>query len=255
MSIRHPMSSRPQKIAVVTGASSGIGAATAARLAHEGFDVVLGARRDDRLRDLADQLGPSATALSLDVTSTESVEAFCSAVPVCQLLVNNAGGALGLASVAQADDEQWRWMYDANVLGTMRMTRALLPALEASGDGHIVNVGSIAGLQVYDGGAGYTAAKHALRAVTQTLRIELLGKPIRITEVDPGMVETEFSLVRFGGDEARAKKVYEGVTPLTADDVADAIAWAATRPSHVNIDQIVILPRDQAGAHRVHRRT
>jgi NADP-dependent 3-hydroxy acid dehydrogenase YdfG len=251
------MSSRRRKVAVVTGASSGIGAATAARLAQDGFDVVLGARRLDRLRQVADEIGAAAataTAVELDVTDTASVEAFAAQLPACDLLVNNAGGALGLSPVAQADDEQWRWMYDANVLGTMRMTRALLPALEASGEGHIVNIGSIAGLQAYDGGGGYTAVKHALRAVTQTLRLELLGHPIRITEVDPGMVETEFSVVRFGGDEARAAKVYEGVTPLTADDVADAIAWAATRPSHVNIDQIVLMPRDQAGAQRVHRR-
>jgi NADP-dependent 3-hydroxy acid dehydrogenase YdfG len=211
----------------------------------------LGARRLDRLRAVAEPIG--ATALALDVTDPASVAAFCEQVPACNLLVNNAGGALGLAPVAQADEEHWRWMYDANVLGVMRMTKALLPALEASGDGHVVNIGSIAGLQVYDGGSGYTAVKHALRAVTQTLRIELLGKPIRITEVDPGMVDTEFSVVRFGGDKERADKVYEGLTPLTADDVADAVAWAATRPPHVNIDQIVILPRDQAGAGRVHR--
>ena len=248
------MSSRQAKTAVVTGASSGIGAATAVRLSNEGFAVVIGARREDRLHEVAAQIGPSATALPLDVTDTASVDAFCAQVPACHLLVNNAGGALGRTTVAEADDEQWRWMYDANVLGTMRMTRALLPAIEASGDGHIVNVGSIAGLQVYDGGAGYTAVKHGLRAVTQTLRLELLGKPIRITEVDPGMVETEFSLVRFGGDEAAAKAVYERLDPLTADDVADAIVWAATRPSHVNIDQIVLMPRDQAGAQRVHRR-
>ena len=172
------------------------------------------------------------------------------------MLVNNAGGALGLDPIAGADEEQWRWMYDANVLGVMRVTRALLPALVASGDGRVVNVGSIAGLQVYAGGAGYTAAKHGLRAVTETLRRELLGQAVRVTEVDPGMVETEFSLVRFGGDAERAAKVYEGVTALTADDVADCIAWAVTRPSHVNVDQIVVMPRDQAGAGAglIHRR-
>ena len=239
------------KTAVVTGASSGIGAAVAARLAAEGFEVVVGARRKDRLEAVASAVG--ARALPLDVTDTASVQAFCAQVPACALLVNNAGGALGLAPLAEADEEHWRWMYDANVLGTMRMTRALLPALEASGDGHVVNIGSIAGLQVYDGGSGYTAAKHALRAVTQTLRLELSGKPVRVTEIDPGMVVTEFSVVRFGGDEARAEGVYRGMTPLTADDVADAVAWAATRPSRVNIDQIVLMPRDQASATRVHR--
>lgn len=241
------------RVAVVTGASSGIGAATARRLAEEGFEVVVGARRLDRLEALASELGGRAVAL--DVSDDRSVAAFADAVGPCAIVVNNAGGAKGLEPIADADEEHWRWMYDVNVLGVMRVTRALLPALERSGDGHVVNVGSIAGLQVYEGGAGYTAVKHALRAVTETLRRELLGKPIRVTEVDPGMVETEFSLVRFDGDAARAAKVYEGVDALTADDVADCIAFAVTRPSHVNIDQIVVLPRDQAGAggHLVHR--
>lgn len=239
--------------AVVTGASSGIGAATARRLAAEGFDVVAGARRMDRLEEVARAIG--ARALSLDVTDTASVDAFAAAIAGCDVLVNNAGGALGLSPVAEADDEQWRWMYDANVLGTMRVTRALLPKLIASGDGVIVNVGSIAGLEAYDGGAGYTAAKHGLRAVTETLRLELLGEPVRVSEVDPGAVETEFSIVRFDGDTERAAKVYEGMTPLVAEDVADCIAWVVTRPSHVNIDQLVVKPRDQAQARRVHRRT
>jgi NADP-dependent 3-hydroxy acid dehydrogenase YdfG len=239
------------KVAVVTGASSGIGAATAVRLAKEGFDVVVGARRLDRLREVAEPIG--ARALPLDVTDTASVEAFAAEMPSCHVLINNAGGALGLTPVAEADDEQWRWMYDANVLGVMRVTRALLPKLVASGDGHIVNIGSIAGLEVYDGGAGYTAVKHALRAVSETLRIELLGQPVRVSEVDPGMVETEFSTVRFGGDVDRAAQVYAGTTPLVADDVADCIAFVVTRPSHVNIDQLVVKSRDQATAMRVHR--
>ena len=240
-----------ERVAVVTGASSGIGAATARRLVAEGFSVVIGARRLDRLREVARDV--AGTALPLDVTDPASVGAFAAAVDRCDVLVNNAGGALGLTPVADADEEQWRWMYDANVLGTMRVTRALLPKLIASGDGVIVNVGSIAGLEVYDGGAGYTAAKHALRAVTETLRIELLGQPVRVSSVDPGAVETEFSIVRFGGDEARAAQVYEGMTPLVADDVADCIAWIVTRPSHVNIDELVVKPRDQATAQRVHR--
>ena len=237
---------------MVTGASSGFGAATAARLASEGFRVLVGARRIDRLRAVAEPIG--AAAFVLDVTDQASVDQFCGQVDECSVLVNNAGGALGLDAVANADDSSWQWMYDVNVLGTMRMTRALLPKLTASGDGHIVNVGSIAALEVYDGGGGYTAAKHALRAVTQTLRLELLGQPVRVTEVDPGMAETEFSVVRFGGDKARAAKVYEGVDALTAEDVADCIAWAVTRPSRVNIDQIVVRPRDQATAARVNRR-
>jgi NADP-dependent 3-hydroxy acid dehydrogenase YdfG len=239
--------------AVVTGASSGIGAATARRLAAEGWDVVVGARRLDRLTEVAEPIG--ALALPLDVTDAASVEAFCAAVPACSLVVNNAGGALGLASVAEADEEQWRWMYEANVLGVVRVTKALLPKLLASGDGHVVVVGSIAGLEPYPGGAGYNAAKFGVRAVREVLRAELLGQPVRVTEIDPGMVDTEFSTVRFGGDAERAAAVYAGLTPLRADDVADCIAWAATRPSHVNIDQIVVLPRDQAGARHVHRRS
>jgi NADP-dependent 3-hydroxy acid dehydrogenase YdfG len=238
-------------VAVVTGASSGIGAATVRRLVAEGYDVVGGARRLDRLRAVTDPVG--ARALPLDVCDTSSVAAFCAEVPDCRLLVNNAGGALGLDPVAEADEEQWRWMYDANVLGVMRMTRALLPTLEASGDGHVVVVGSIAGREPYPGGAGYNAAKHAVRALTKVLRMELLGRPVRVTSVDPGMVETEFSVVRFGGDTGRAADVYRGLTPLRADDVADCIAWAVTRPPHVNIDEILVMPRDQAGATRVHR--
>jgi NADP-dependent 3-hydroxy acid dehydrogenase YdfG len=242
-------------VAVVTGASSGIGEASAHRLAAEGFDVVLGARRVDRLQKVAGAIGGNARALALDVTDAASVDAFCAEVPACSLLVNNAGGALGLSPVAEADEEQWRWMYDANVLGTMRVTRALLPKLIDSGDGHVITIGSIAGIEPYPGGAGYNAAKHAVRAVMDVLRMELLGQPVRVSEIDPGMVETEFSVVRFGGDEARAAKVYEGVTPLTAEDIADCVAWVATRPSHVDIDQLVVRPRDQARATMVHRRT
>ena len=237
--------------AVVTGASAGIGAATARRLAEEGFDVVVGARRLDRLREVAEPIG--ARALPLDVTDTSSVEAFCDEVAECRVLVNNAGGALGLDPVAEADEEQWRWMYDANVLGVMRMVRALLPKLERSGDGHIVTVGSIAGWEAYPGGAGYNAAKFGARAVTDALRMELLGRPVRVSEIDPGMAETEFSLVRFGGDAERAAKVYEGVEPLTADDVADCIAFMVTRPPHVNVARLTLFPRAQAGAGRVHR--
>lgn len=245
------MSDKP--VAVITGASSGIGASTAEGLARAGFEIVVGARRVDRLRDLVERAG--GTAMALDVTDPVSIAEFVSHVPECALLVNNAGGALGLEPVADAVDEKWITMYNTNVLGTMRMTRALLPALLRSGLGHIVNIGSIAALETYVGGAGYTGAKHALRALTETLRLELVGKPIRVTEVDPGMVETEFSVVRFAGDQAKADKVYEGLTPLTAEDVADAVVWASTRPAHVNVDQIVIKPVDQARASVVHRRS
>lgn len=239
------------RVAVVTGASSGIGAATARGLAEAGFDVVIGARRADRLEGVANDIG--ARALLLDVTDPASVEAFCAEIPTCHLLVNNAGGAQGKQSIAEADEAQWQWMYDANVLGVMRMTKALLPRLVDSGDGHVVTVGSIAAFQPYPGGAGYNAAKHAVRAVMLVLRQELLGQPVRVTEIDPGMVETEFSLVRFDGDEEQAAAVYEGVTPLTAEDVAEAIVWAATRPSHVNIDQITLMPRAQASATQISR--
>jgi NADP-dependent 3-hydroxy acid dehydrogenase YdfG len=238
--------------AVVTGASSGIGAATARALAGEGYRVVLGARRLQRLRELADEIG--GEAIGLDVTDPDSVAAFAAQVPGCDVLVNNAGGALGLEPLAEADEELWRTMYEANVLGTMRMTRALLPRLIASGNGHVVGITSIAAFETYRGGAGYTAAKHAQRAALRTLRLELLGKPVRVTEVAPGMVETEFSLVRFEGDVEAAAKVYEGMEPLRAEDVAECIRWAVAQPSHVNIDEIVVRPRDQATATEVHRR-
>jgi NADP-dependent 3-hydroxy acid dehydrogenase YdfG len=236
--------------AVVTGASSGIGAATARLLAEEGYDVVVGARRRDVLEAVASSIG--ARAIPVDVTDPESVEFFSSQVESCSLLVNNAGGALGLDSIEDSKDDRWLTMYDTNVMGTLRMTRSLLPKLRRA-NGHVVMIGSVAGLQTYDGGAGYTTAKHALRAFTQTLRLELLGEPIRVTEIDPGMVETEFSLVRFDGDTERADKVYQGMQPLSAEDIAECIRWAVTLPSHVNIDQMVVQPRDQATAQRVHR--
>jgi NADP-dependent 3-hydroxy acid dehydrogenase YdfG len=240
------------RVAVVTGASSGIGAATARHLAAAGFDVVVGARRLDRLREVAEPIG--ARAMALDVTATDSVAAFCDAVGPVDVLVNCAGGALGLQAVADADLDQWQQMYATNVLGTARMIKALLPVLVASGNGHVVLVGSVAGIEPYPGGAGYNAAKFAVRAVRGVLRQELLGQPVRVTEIDPGMVETEFSLVRFGGDEERAAAVYAGMTPLAADDVAECIAFAVTRPAHVNIDTLLVLARDQAGARQVHRR-
>lgn len=240
-----------QRIAVVTGASSGIGAATARILAGEGFRVVVGARRLDRLREVAEPIG--ATALPLDVTDPASVAAFVAAVPEVDVLVNNAGGALGLDRLEDSTDETWQRMWETNVLGTVRLCRALIPALVASGDGHVVNIGSTAAHEVYPGGSGYTSAKHALRAVTRTLRQELLGRPVRVTEVDPGLVETEFSVVRFHGDRERAAAVYQGLTPLTADDVAECVRWAVTRPSHVDIDEIVLRPRAQATSTMVHR--
>jgi NADP-dependent 3-hydroxy acid dehydrogenase YdfG len=240
--------------AVVTGASSGIGAATARALADAGYHVFCAARRAERIEALAAEIG--GTAVVTDVTSPASVEGLAAVVGSrLDVLVNNAGGAFGLAPVAEADTDQWRRMYDVNVIGLMQVTRALLPALIASGAGAIVNVGSTAGRIAYEGGAGYTAAKHGTQVVTETLRLELWDQPVRVMEIAPGMVRTdEFGLVRFGGDAERAEAVYAGVAePLVADDIADAIAWMATRPGHVNIDSLVIKPRAQASQHKVHR--
>lgn len=239
--------------AVVTGASSGIGAATARALVAAGFEVVLGARRTERLESLVEELGPGARAGYLDVADLESVEDFAREIESCRVLVNNAGGALGLQPIAEADEQLWTRMYETNVIGTLRMTRALMPKLLESGDGVVVTVGSVAAFEAYAGGAGYIAAKHAARAFMDVLRIELVGKPVRVCEVDPGLVETEFSVVRFGGDERRAASVYEGMTPLRAEDVAEVIIFVVTRPSHVNVDRVVIKPRDQARVWLVHR--
>jgi NADP-dependent 3-hydroxy acid dehydrogenase YdfG len=243
-----------RKTAVVTGASSGIGAATARRLAAEGYHVVCAARRADRVASLAVEIG--GTSIACDVTSTQDVAALAAEVgPRLDVLVNNAGGAIGAEPVAEADPDDWRAMYEVNVIGLLNVTKALLPALVASGDGVLVNVGSTAGRIAYEGGAGYTAAKHGTQVVTETLRLELVGQPVRVTEIAPGMVRTdEFSLKRFGGDEEKADAIYAGVPdPLVAEDIADAIAWVVTRPSHVNIDELVIRPRAQAAQHKVHR--
>jgi NADP-dependent 3-hydroxy acid dehydrogenase YdfG len=240
-----------RRVAVVTGASSGIGAATARSLAAAGFEVVAAARRLERLEPLAEEIG--GRALRLDVTDPDSVVELAREVPDAAVLINSAGGALGVGPVAEADEGEWRQMYESNVLGVMRVTKALLPALARSGDGFVVIVGSVAGVEVYPGGGGYTAAKHAASAIARTLRLELLGKPIRVSEVAPGMVETEFSLVRFGGDERRANAVYEGMTPLSGEDVGDAITYVVTRPPHVDVDYVSIKPTAQATARDVHR--
>lgn len=244
--------SAPPRVAVVTGASSGIGEATAKTLAALGFHVVCVARRADRVEALAEQIGGSA--IVADITSDADVDRLAEALGPVSVLVNNAGGAKGLEPVADADLENWRWMWETNVLGTLRVTRALLPKLVDSGDGLIVTVTSIAAFETYDGGAGYTSAKHAQGALHRTLRGELLGKPVRLTEIAPGAVETEFSVVRFKGDQDRADAVYRGITPLVAEDVAEVIGFVASRPSHVNLDQIVIRPRDQAPHGRFNRR-
>ncbi len=241
-------------LAVVTGASSGIGAATARTLAAAGYHVVCAARRAERVEELAREIG--GTAVTCDVTDEDQVAALAAQVgPRLDVLVNNAGGAFGMTPVAEADSAQWRAMYEVNVIGLMQVTRALLPALLASGAGTILNVGSTAGRIAYEGGAGYTAAKHGTQVVTETLRLELFDQPVRVLEIAPGMVRTdEFSAVRFDGDQARADAVYAGVPdPLSAEDVADAIGWMVTRPAHVNVDSLVIKPRAQAAQHKVHR--
>ena len=234
------------RVALVTGASSGIGAATVRALAAAGLDTVAAARRVERCEELAREVG--GRALRVDVTDDASVAALAEQLDRVDVVVHSAGGALGLDKVEDADLEQWRWMYDANVLGVLRVHKALLPKLRASGNGHVLVLGSIAGFEVYPGGAGYTGAKHAVNALCRTLRLELVGEPIRITEVAPGMVDTEFSTVRFGGDAERAAGVYKGLTPLTAEDVADIVAFCVTRPAHVDIDTVVVKPVAQASA-------
>ncbi|RFU23277.1 SDR family oxidoreductase [Geodermatophilus marinus] len=240
------------RTAVVTGASSGIGAATARRLAAEGFDVVVGARRVDRLTALAEETG--ARALPLDVTDPASVDAFVDALDRVDVLVNNAGGAFDAAPVAEADLGSWQRTYEVNVLGTVRLTKALLPALVASGAGDLLFVGSTAGLISYEGGASYTAAKHAVHTLAETLRLELFDQPVRVVEIAPGMVKTEEFTLNRVQDREKAEAVYRGVRePLVAEDVADCIAWALTRPHHVNVDLLVVRPRAQAAQHKVHR--
>lgn len=239
--------------ALVTGASSGIGAATARALAGDGFEVWCAARRGDRLEELAREI--EGHAVTCDVTDAGSVAALAAHVESLDVLVNNAGGAFDMAPVAEAAAEDWARMYDVNVLGTLRVTQALLPALRAGGGGLVVNIGSTAGRVAYEGGAGYVAAKHGVAAMTRTLRLEHVAEPLRFTEVAPGMVATEeFSLVRFGGDQAARDKVYEGVAePLVAEDVAEVVRWVASLPPHVDVDEIVVRPRAQAAQHKVHR--
>jgi NADP-dependent 3-hydroxy acid dehydrogenase YdfG len=252
----------PERIAVVTGASSGIGAATARALAADGFHVVAAARRVERLDTLVKEIadaGHRATAVPVDVTDDTAVAALAAAVDDLpgdlHLLVNNAGLALGSDYVEDADLAGWRRMLEVNVLGTVRVTRALLPALAASGAATIVVMSSTAGQIVYEGGGGYTAAKHAETAVAETLRLELNGRPVRVVEIDPGMVRTdEFALNRFGGDAAKAAAVYRGVPePLVAADIAECVRWTVALPHHVNVDRLVVRPLAQAAQHKVHR--
>lgn len=249
-----PSTDRPRR-ALVTGASSGIGAATVRRLRAEGWDVVATARRTDRLAALAQETG--AEAVTADVTSDADVDALVAhlrATGGLDAVVNNAGGALGLDRVEDADVDGWRAMYELNVLGTLRVTKAVLPLLRERGGGDVVVVTSTAGHEPYPGGAGYVGVKHAERALATTLRWEIVGEPVRVVEVAPGAVATEeFSLVRLGGDAERAAKVYEGYQPLVADDVAETIAWTLSRPAHVNVDLVVVRPRAQANSWTIAR--
>ena len=249
------MSTSTPRRALVTGASSGIGAATVRRLRADGWDVVATARRADRLSALAQETG--ASTIVADVTDDADVARLAAEVAEggpLDALVNNAGGAFGLDPVESADVNHWRQMYELNVLGTLRVTQALLPALREDGGGDIVVVTSTAAHGTYEGGAGYVAAKHGERMLATTLRWEILGEPIRIIEIAPGAVATEeFSMVRFDGDSERAAAVYAGYEPLVADDIADSIAWTLSRPAHVNIDLVVVRPRAQASNNRIVR--
>jgi NADP-dependent 3-hydroxy acid dehydrogenase YdfG len=248
------------RIAVITGASSGIGAATAVKLADAGYRVVLTARRAERLAEVAERItknGGQAEVHQLDVTDRPAVDALAASLERCDVLVANAGGAIGADTVAESSPDDWLAMYEVNVLGTLHATQALLPKLIASGAGTIVLMSSTAGLAAYEGGGGYVAAKHGTHAIAGTLRLELSGQPVRVIEIAPGMVKTdEFALNRYRGDSDKASGVYAGVAePLTAEDVADAVAWSVTRPEHFNVDLMVIRPRAQAAQYKVYRET
>lgn len=243
------------KHVVVTGASSGIGAAIATRLASDGHRLSLGARRKDKLADVV----PAAFRHALDVTKGDSVATFLDAAIAANgpidVLVNNAGLARGVERIANATGEAWREMIETNLLGVLEVTRRALPRMIERGHGHVLMIGSIAGHETYEGGSVYCATKRGLRSITEALRYETLGQGIRVTSVDPGMVETEFSLVRFRGDQERAAKVYAGMRPLTGADIAACVSFALGLPEHVNIDEIRVTPTDQASPGRVHRRS
>ena len=252
------------KWVLITGASSGFGAAAAATFGTTGAKLLLGARRLDRLEQVAAEAkkvgAAEAQFRALDVSQTASVNAFVDwargqiAGGKLHVLINNAGGALGLDPVAESKDEDWETMLQTNVLGVLRMTRAALPLLAHHDGASIINIGSYAGRSAYEGGAAYGAAKAGELQITRTLRLELSGSGIRVSSVDPGLARTEFSLVRFKGDAVRAEKPYEGTIPLVAEDVAEILLWVASRPAHVNIDELLVKPVDQAAMHKVYRR-
>ncbi len=246
---------------VVTGASSGIGAACARAFAHLGTALALVARRTDRLEMLAEEVramgSPDVLTFGLDVRNREAVEAWAAGLPdpwrAPDILVNNAGLARGLAPLHEGDPEDWETMIDTNIKGLLWVTRALLPGMVARGAGHVINIGSIAGHEVYPGGNVYCGTKHFVTALNRAMGIDLLGTGVRVSSVDPGMVETEFSLVRFHGDEKRAQAVYDGFEPLRPSDVADAVVFCARRPPHVNVREMILMPSAQASAVHTHR--
>lgn len=255
------MTSIQNQIVLITGASSGIGAACARSFAAVGAKLILAARRLDRLKQLADQLtkefAVSIHVVELDVSDRPWVESTLQALPFewqdVDILVNNAGLSRGLDKLHEGDIQDWEEMIDINVKGLLYVTRAVLPGMVSRNRGHVINLGSIAGHQTYPGGNVYCASKAAVRALSEGLKMDLLGTAVRVSSVDPGMVETEFSQVRFHGDTERADKVYQGVTPLTAEDIADVVLFCATRPSHVNINQVILMSVDQASTTMVHR--
>ncbi|MBW4681213.1 MAG: SDR family oxidoreductase [Microcoleus vaginatus WJT46-NPBG5] len=257
------MVSIQEKIVFITGASSGIGSACARMFAQAGAKLILSARRLDRLEQLATELsekfGTQSHLLQLDVRDRSQVESTLSSLPVSweaiDILINNAGLSRGLSKLHEGSIQDWEEMLDTNVKGLLYVTRTVVPGMVSRGRGHVVNIGSIAGRQAYPGGNVYCASKAAVRAISEGLKQDLLGTPVRVTEIEPGLVETEFSIVRFHGDSDRANKVYQDLTPLTAEDIADVVFFCATRPAHVNISELLIVPTDQATATLVHRRS
>ena len=248
-----------KKTALITGASSGIGLACAELLAAQGYDLILTARRQERLKELESKLTAShnisVQTLCLDVRDKAQVNEILGKIEAPQVLINNAGLALGLSHFYAGDTDQWDTMIDTNIKGLLYVSRTVAEKMIARGTGHIVNIGSIAGKEVYENGNVYCASKHAVDALTRGMRIELASKGIKVSGIHPGAVETEFSIVRFGGDAERAKKVYEGFENLVAADIADAVVWAVTRPEHVNINDIIIMPKAQPAAGVIHRKT
>jgi NADP-dependent 3-hydroxy acid dehydrogenase YdfG len=256
------MENLKSKFTFITGASSGIGKSTAYAFAKEGADLIISARRFDRIEVIADDIsekyGVNVLPLELDITQRDKVQKIVNTLPEqfakIDILVNNAGLGRGLNKIYEDDPKGWDEMIDTNIKGLLNVTRYVVPGMVKRGSGHVINIGSIAGHQAYGGGAVYCATKHSVKAITESMRIDLLDKGVRVSTVDPGMVETEFSIIRFYGDEEKAKSVYNGLTPLTGDDIADAVLFCATRAPHANINEIIIMPSVQANAFVTYRK-